>query len=250
MKSNGRKRGPAVNNGGYEILKTGINGLDELLNGGIPAGRAILVSGVSGTGKTTFAMQFLYHNALKGEPGLFITLEESKEKMVQDLKGVGMDLDKAPKLKIVGGPVADMISMTQRSGAGLKDFLREIRDMVEETGSKRVVIDSINLFLMLFKTDEERRNALISLSNLLCQMGCTSLLTCEARENTFDLSWYGFEEFVVDGVIALYSMKRESSFFQGVTVRKMRGVNHQKNIALYKITPNGIIVYPDQPLII
>ena len=250
MKTDVRKKGSAVKSDGYDIFKTGVQGLDELLNGGIPAGRVVLLSGVSGTGKTTFAMQFLYNSALKGEPGLFITLEEGKDKIVQDMKGVGMDLGKAPKLKIVGGHVAEMVSITRKSGAGMKDFLREIKGMIEETGSKRVVIDSINLFLMLFKTDEERRNALISLSNLLYRLGCTALFTCEVRENTFDISWYGFEEFVVDGVIALYSMKRESSFFQGITVRKMRGVRHQKNIALYAITDKGITVYPDQPLII
>ena len=232
-----------------ERVSTGMPGLDELLNGGVPKGRVILVSGASGTGKTTFGMQFLYNSALEGEPCLFITLEESKDKIMEDMKGVGMDITGIEGFHVAGGSVADMLYMSKKSGAGLNDFLMEIKGMVEKTGSKRVVIDSVNLFLMLFETDEERRRALLSLSKLLGQLGCTALLTCEVKENTLDISWYGFEEFVVDGVITLYNIREKSSFLQGIAVRKMRGVNHRKTIAPYKITDKGIVVYTDQPFI-
>ncbi|MFQ6010437.1 MAG: RAD55 family ATPase [Candidatus Aenigmatarchaeota archaeon] len=231
-----------------EMVKTGMEGLDELLGGGIPYGRVALVSGSSGTGKTTFGVQFIYHGTKMGEPGLFITLEENKEKIISDMKGLGMDIEAEKDFNIIGGPVAQLLHTSGKSGANLKDFIREIKEVIEETGAKRVVLDSINLFLMLFKNDEERRKALLSLIELLGRMNCTALLTCEVRENSYDLSWYGFEEFVVDGVITLYNMRQESSFLQGITVRKMRGVKHQKNIVPYAITSKGIIVYPQQPL--
>jgi KaiC/GvpD/RAD55 family RecA-like ATPase len=69
------------------------------------------------------------------------------------------------------------------------------------------------------------------------------------KENSQDLGWYGFEGFVVDGIVILYNMKERSSFVQGIAVRKMRGVNHKKIIAPYVITEKGVVVYPDQPFI-
>jgi len=231
-----------------EIIESGMPGLDKLLNGGLPRGRTVLVSGSTGTGKTTFGMQFVFHGARLGEPGLFVTLEENREKIIQDMKSVGLDIEKVSGFNIIGGSIADLLFISEKSGAKLNDFLKEIKDVIKKTDSKRVVIDSVNLFLMLFHNDEERRKALLSLSKLLSQLNCTSLLTCEVRENTFDLSWYGFEEFVVDGVITLYNMRQESSFLQGITVRKMRGVKHRKDIVPYAITSNGIVVYPQQPL--
>jgi KaiC/GvpD/RAD55 family RecA-like ATPase len=122
--------------------------------------------------------------------------------------------------------------------------------MVVKTGAKRVVLDSVNLFLMLFDTDPERRRAMFALSKMLTDLGCTSLLTCEVKENTNSLSWYGFEEFVVDGVIVLYSMREKSAFLQGIAVRKMRMVKHRRNIVPYEITDKGLIVYPTQPFLV
>ena len=230
-------------------VKTGMKGLDALLGGGLPYGRVVIVSGSSGTGKTTFGVQFLYEGARNGEPVLFITLEESRNKIISDMKKLGMDISNNPRFNIIGGSIGELIRTCGKSGAKLKDFVTEIRDVIEDTGAKRVVIDSTNLFLMLFRTDEERRQGLITLVELLTKMDCTALLTTEVRENSFDLSWYGFEEFVVDGVITLYNKMQQSSFLQGITVRKMRGIEHKKSISPYKITNKGIVVYPDQPFI-
>jgi len=229
-------------------IDTGIEGLNKMLNGGLFPGRIILVSGPAGTGKTTIGMQFI-HTGLKkfDEPGVFITLEQSKEKLKEDMKKLGMDLDKlGDKFSLVGGAIAEVVYYKEKTKAKMEDFLMEIEEIIKQTDAKRVVIDSLNLFLMLFKTDEERRSALISLIELLTRHKCTTLLTCEVKENTFDLSWYGFEEFIVDGVIALYNVKVDSTFLRGLTIRKMRGMKHEKNIVPYEITDRGIVIYPEQ----
>jgi circadian clock protein KaiC len=230
-------------------VSTGIEELDNMLDGGIPSGRSVLVSGSSGTGKTTLGMHFIYNGIKKyEEPGLFITLEQDKSKIVEDMKSVGMDLNSlGSKFNIVGGQVADVLYYKNKTKAKIDDFIKEVDEIIKKTGAKRVVIDSVNLLLMLFNTEEEKRKALISLSQILSKNNCTSLLLCEVRENTFDLSWYGFEEFVADGVITLYNVKQEAVFHQGIAVRKMRGVDHTKSIFLYKITDKGIRIYPDEP---
>jgi KaiC/GvpD/RAD55 family RecA-like ATPase len=164
------------------------------------------------------------------------------------MKPVGMDLEGLGNtFNIIGGPMAEVMYYKDKTKAKIEDFIAEIEEVIKKTNAKRVVIDSINLLLMLFQTDEERRKALLLLNQILSKNDCTALLICEVRENTFDLSWYGFEEFVVDGVITLYNVKQEAVFHQGIAVRKMRGVEHTKNIFLYKITDKGIKIYPDEP---
>ena len=123
-----------------------------------------------------------------------------------------------------------------------------MEEVVKEINAQRLVLDSINLFLMLFKTEDEKRLALAELSEKLRKLGCTSLITCEVKEQSMDISRHGFEEFVVDGVIALYNIKQRQSFIQGITIRKMRGVGHHREIRPYEITDKGIIVYPNKVL--
>lgn len=230
-------------------VKTGIDGLDDMLEGGFIPGRAILISGSAGTGKTSLCMQFIY-NGIKNydEPGVFITLEQSKEEIKNDMKKLGMDLDElGSKFNLIGGSVMEVMKSKEKTQARFEDFLLEIEDIIKQNNAKRVAIDSLNMFLILFNTDEERRKALVSLVELFSRRNCTALLTCEIRGNTLESSWYGFEEFVVDGVIVLYNKKRQSCFVQGLAIRKMRGIKHEKNIVPYEITDKGITVYPEEP---
>lgn len=230
-------------------VKSGIEGLDDMLNGGLISGRVVLLSGSTGTGKTTLGMQFIY-NGIKNfnEPGVFITLEQSKEKIMKDMKSIGMDLNElGSNFSLIGGSMAKIKYYQNKTKAKIEDFIAEIEEVIKKTKAKRVVIDSINLFLLLFKTDEERRRALLKLTETLSRFNCTALLTCEVKENTFDISWWGFEEFVMDGVITLYNVKQGPVFHQGIVIRKMRGMNHVKDIIPYKITDKGIVVYPEEP---
>jgi circadian clock protein KaiC len=228
-------------------VDTGIKELNEMLDGGLPQNRVILLSGSSGTGKTTLGIQFIY-NGIKNfnEPGVFITLEQSKEKIKEDMESVGMNIEELDSFNLVGGYIAEIMYFKNKTKAKVNDFLDEIEEIIKQTKAKRVVVDSLNLFLILFKTNEEKRKALLSLCQILSKNNCTTLLICETKENTFDLSWYGFEEFVVDGIITLYNVKQGQTFHKGIAVRKMRGVNHSESIHPYKITNKGIKIYTEE----
>lgn len=231
-------------------LATGIKGLDKMLNGGIIKERNILLSGPCGSGKSTLAMQFLYSGATNfNEPGLYITLEESKENLYSDMAKFGMNLTEAEKkgnLMLVGGPIASLSGYMEKVDATVKHLIKEIEEIVREKGIKRVVIDSINLLTMLSNNEDERRKSLAMITKCLAALKCTTILISETKEGSMDLSRYGMEEFVVDGVIVLYLVRQGSEFISGVTIRKMRGTDHDKEIRYYQITNKGIEVYPEE----
>ena len=233
-------------------IKTGIIGLDKMLRGGFLEGRNIWLSGPAGTGKTTIAMQFVYNGAMKhNEPGLYVTLEENKKKIYEDMAKFGLDLKKAEKKRkffLIGGPIASITSYMDDVDAKINHIIREIEDVIKEKKIKRVAIDSINLFTMLLKDAKERRTALAALGNMLSSCGCTSILTSETKEGSMDLSRYGMEEFVVDGVLVLYLQRQGEQFMPGIVIRKMRGTDHEKSIKLYKITNKGVMVYPEETM--
>lgn|SRR3989338_9528890 len=232
-------------------IKTGIEGLDKMLKGGLLQGRNILVTGPCGSGKSTLAMQFICNCVSSGEPGLYITLEESKEKIFQDMLNFGFDLEaleKTGNFIMVGGPVAELKSYMNKADAEVTHIIKEIEEIVRTKGIKRVAIDSINLLTVLMSSDDERRRAIAEICGVLSKMKCTSMLLSETREGSMELSRYGMEEFVVDGVVVLYLVRQGSRFVPGIAIRKMRGSDHDKEIRVFSITPNGIVVYPEEAM--
>ena len=232
-----------------EKTGTGIEGLDLMLNGGLPKNRVVLVSGSSGAGKTTLGMQFIYNGIVKyNEPGVYMTLEEDKQQIKEDMLGQGINLDGvSDRFRFIGGHIATIQRFKRKTKADVKDLIGEVEEVVHEINAKRVVLDPVNLFLMLFDSDNERREALALLTERLKKLDCTSLLLCEVKEQSMDISREGFEEFVADGVITLYNLRQGQSFLQGIAVRKMRGIEHHREIRPYKITDKGVVVYPTQP---
>ncbi|MEK6951454.1 MAG: ATPase domain-containing protein [Nanoarchaeota archaeon] len=233
-------------------VKTGILGLDKLLKGGLLPGRSILLSGPCGSGKSTLAIQFLHHGATKNnENGLYINLEEERSRIIENMQKMSLDLaplEKKDKIKIIGGQIAGIDDYMYKIGADVYNIVNEIEEIVKQNNIKRVVIDSINLLTMLCRTEEERRKLLTRLTHKLSNLDCTSILISEVKENTTNLSRFGIEEFVVDGVIGLYLLRSGDRFIPGITVRKMRGSDHDRNIRLYKITSKGVEVYPNETL--
>jgi circadian clock protein KaiC len=228
-------------------IKIGVKGMDELLNGGLPKGRTIMVAGSCGTGKTIFAAQFISEGIRLREPCLYVTFEQAKEKLIEDMKEIGIDFQsmlKSGKFRLIGGPVGHIKYFKDKTKADMLDLSGEIEEVVGEIKAKRIVLDSINLFLMLFETDMERRKALAELTSMLDKLDCTTLLTCEVKEGTKNISWYGFEDFVVDGVIVLHRIPFENIFERAVSIVKMRGIEHSQNVTALQIKKEGIRVYP------
>ncbi len=231
-------------------IPTGIEGLDHMLKGGLIGERNILLSGPCGSGKSTLAMQFLYNGAVKfKEPGLYITLEEPAKKLYLDMKNLDMDLEELEKtdmFTVIGGPVTKLNGYMKKVDATVDNIAEEIEEVIKEKGIKRVVVDSINLLTVLSDDKAERRNALAMIANTLSTLKCTSLLISETKEGSMDLSRYGIEEFVVDGVIVLYIVRQEGKFISGITIRKMRGSDHDKEIRYYQLSDKGVKVYPEE----
>ena len=233
-------------------IKTGINGLDKLLKGGLLEKKSVLLSGPCGSGKSILAMQFIY-NGIKqeNEPGLYVSFEEEKQSIIENMATLGFnleELEKKKKLMIVGGEAGKLDYFMQKVGARTDNIIEEIREIVKDNKIKRVVIDSVSILTLLCNNDEERRRTLTKLASTLSELGCTSLLISETKEGTLDLSRHGIEEFIVDGVIALFQLRQGDKFIPGIVVRKMRGTDHERGIRLFKITKNGIVVYPNETM--
>ena len=141
------------------FVLTGIDGLDEMLGRGVPTGHIITVLGSFGTGKTTFALQFLMQGLINGEKAIFISLEEDADSVIANAASFGWDLAKyikEKKLHIVKLEPADAKTTVTRIRSELPDFIKR-------SGASRVAIDSVSLLNMLFADDKERREKLFAL---------------------------------------------------------------------------------------
>jgi KaiC/GvpD/RAD55 family RecA-like ATPase len=217
---------------------TGIPGFDNLLQGGIPFGTTTLLSGACGTGKSTFAMQFLYNGAKYwDEPGVYITLEEDPERLIQNMRLFGWDIDeliKKKKFLLIKPDVYKFDSIKQIIG-----------DAIDKIGAKRLVVDSYSVLLTYFDDPYEIRNGLVQLDREIKKMECTTIVISDIKDNSETFSTTGVEEFIVDGVIVLYMMKGQSSTStsrRAVFVRKMRATKHPLSYFQFDITRQGIVV--------
>jgi|GEM_PF-453426 len=222
-------------------IKTGIRGLDDILGGGLPKDSIVLLSGTCGTGKSIFGMNFLIEGAMKNEPGIYISLEESPESNIHQMKLFGWPVDDLIKNK--------KLMILQPELYNFDALLTTIEDSIDRIKAKRLVIDAISIIGMYFEDPYKVRKSILQLGSLLKKMRCTTIAIDEVREGQSSLSAYGVEEFVVDGVIVLYLIKRSNIYLRAAVIRKMRGVNHSTKIHPMEIkSPGGIIIYPSQEL--
>ncbi|VVB61333.1 DNA repair and recombination protein RadB [uncultured archaeon] len=215
-------------------VSTGVSGLDKIIQGGFLKGSCVLVTGGTGTGKTTLMLQFLNEGLKNGEKCIFITLEESAEDIKADALQFGWDFLKYEKNGQLRIEMYDPFELT--------DVNLRLKDLIITNNYKRVVIDSTSLFGMYIKDDYKIRKGLYSLVSTIKATNCTAMISSEITEDSKLLSRYGIEEFVTDGVIVLYFMGIGSQGFGSVQVRKMRRTNHAKAVYPMEITDNGIVV--------
>ncbi len=221
---------------------TGIDGLDEMLGGGVPRGHIITVMGSFGTGKTTFGMQFLMQGLINGEKGIFISLEEDPDSITAHAAAFGWDLKpylKEKRLAIVKLEPADAKATVTRIKSELPDFIKKFN-------ASRVVVDSVSLLNMMFPDDGERRARLFGLCQQLKTTDATCVFTAEVKDDNPRSSRDGLVEYVSDGVIGLRFNERENGDVQLVIqIIKMRRLPHPRSIKPYSITDQGIEVHGD-----
>jgi KaiC/GvpD/RAD55 family RecA-like ATPase len=215
-------------------IKSGIPGLDDLIEGGFPESSSILVSGGPGCGKSIFCMQFLYNGAkLYGEPGAYITLEEGAHNLwwnMQRFKWDLLPLEKQNLLKIY------KFEPSMNMKDDIEGQTKRIVEKAKEMGAKRLVIDSVTAFSLWLEDTNKIRYAMYILIEELRKMDITTILTCETSGKKDELSRFGVEEFLTDGVIMLYFFPPHRSMF----IRKMRGTNNDKSVHPFEISDKGI----------
>ncbi len=219
-------------------VKTGISGLDEMLNGGIPAGRHVALYGGPGSGKTSFCFEYLYRGALEGEPGLYISLEETTEDIIENMKSTFPMLSEVSKL------VSETkLEVVKPDKLDLEEVANVLEDRITSNGIKRAVVDSATMIRMSFGTDIEYRQTLFEFLSLLRNLDVTSITTVEASTAMREEMKYDIEHFVMDGIINLYNLEREDRRVRALEIFKMRGTDHSRDLVPFKVTPQGFKVY-------
>ncbi|MFH1544897.1 MAG: ATPase domain-containing protein [archaeon] len=227
-------------------IPTGIEGLDQLIQGGLPRGSSILIAGGTGTGKTILATQFLYQGATKfNEPGLYVTLETNLKNITWDMENFNWDIKKLQDKELFK---IYKLNLAEKEVADVEDEVMEelniIQEYIEKMGATRLVIDSTTALAMWIRGAAAMRRTLFAFTDGLKKLDCTTVLTTETTGEKTKLSAFGVEEFVADGVIALFFHPPHRSIF----VRKMRGTMHSKSAHPYEISDSGIIVRPKEEI--
>ena len=222
-------------------VKTGIVGLDEMLQGGLPENHIVVVMGSFGTGKTTLGLQFIVEGLRQAEPCIFISLEEDKDSILKNAVSFGWDLSpalEAKKLGLFKLEPSDAKTTITRIKSELPKFIKSF-------GAKRVVLDSVSLLNMMFSDENDRRSNLFNLCQLLRSTGATSILTAEVKDDNPRSSRDGLAEYTADGVLLLQSDETEEGGEVQLTVRimKMRRTTHSRRVKPYSITDKGIVVH-------
>ncbi|QDA30549.1 ATPase [Thermococcus indicus] len=237
-----------------ERVKSGIPGFDDLIQGGFPKGTTVLVTGPTGSGKTTFAVQFAYKGAeLYNEPAVIVTLEERAQDLRKEMATFGWDLERLErekKIAIVDGvsAVVGLPSEEQyvlEGNLNTEDFLRYIYRVVKAINAKRLVIDSIPSIAFRLHDESRIREVLLQLNTILLEMGVASILTTEAPDpGRGKISRYGIEEYIARGVVLLDFVEKEVELKRYLLIRKMRETKHSMKKYPFEITEEGIVVYP------
>lgn len=237
-----------------ERTKSGIPGFDEIIGGGFPKGTCCLVTGTAGSGKTTFAVQFLHNGITKyGENGVYVSLEERPKDLRREMLNYGWNLEKLEKerkLAIIDvGSARESIKTTERysiSNMGprlnISALSAHIFEVCKEVDAKRIVIDSIPSLQLRLKDIAEVRRATSLFSNLLLEMERTSLMITEIAD-THEYSRYGFEEYVTRGVIIMRLIPQYGELKRTIQAMKMRGTHHSTRTYPMEITSSGIVVH-------
>lgn len=218
---------------------SGVEGLDELLGGGIPLGDALLISGPSGAGKSVLATQFIASGALHGEPGVIAVFEGHPLEYTRRAQSLGIDLEELEqqgKLKIIYIRPLDLSP---------DETLFEIREAVREIDAKRVVIDSLTGFELAlaptFRTDF--RESLYRLVGALTGSNIIVLMTMEIVQSSTEMRLSPYViSFLADNIILLHYTEIAGKLKKSLRVIKMRNSDHSKDLWQYEITDQGMII--------
>jgi circadian clock protein KaiC len=236
---------------GIPKTATQIEGLDEILHGGLPEGRIALVGGGPGAGKTVFGLEFLYRGALSGDPGILLSFEESTENIRQNSLSFGWDLaflEKAGKLFLMEGQIDPEAVIS--GDFNLKGLLAIIEGKAKEMGAKRIVIDALDILMRVFNDPNREQKQILALHQWLKKQGMTAVLTTKNLKATDVSSPYDYLDFMADCVIYLDQRIRDQVNTKRIQVIKYRGSGYGSNEYPFLIADNGMYFNPISDMVL
>ncbi len=232
----------------HSRVATGIEGLDQLIGGGLLAGKVYLVSGESGTGKTVFGLQYLYYGLLRGENCIYISGDEKASHLVVDAGSLGWDFDKYVRerrlLLLDVAPYLADIRVGKKKEVDVRTVVNDLTKQVKSVNAKRIVIDPIAPLVFVPEhsafVQEYVRDLILAIEDSL---GCTIVITSGIITGTSKLSRYGIEEFVSEGVIVLGVEMRDGKHVRALYLRKMRSTATDIEEHVFEIVlDRGIVI--------
>ncbi|ARV58962.1 circadian clock protein KaiC [Nostocales cyanobacterium HT-58-2] len=231
-----------------EKLVTGIPGFDILSEGGLPTGRVTLVVGTAGSGKTVFASQYLAEGIKRGENGVFVTFEESPQRIRKNMRSFGWDICKWEE----EGKWA-FVDASRHPGekpliSGEYDFdslVARIKYAINQVNAVRVSMDCLGAIFTYLPDKAQIRNELLMIASVLGQIESTVIATSERSQEYGEISTYSVEEFVADNVIILRNAIVEEQRRRTIEILKYRGSSHKQGEFPFSILPDkGIVIIP------
>ncbi|MCX6777077.1 MAG: hypothetical protein NTY73_03880 [Candidatus Micrarchaeota archaeon] len=223
-----------------ERVPSGVDGLDDLIEGGFERNSVVLVCGDAGSGKTTMLLQFLYNGATQyGEPGIFVTFEEGKKWIYKHALQYGWDLKELEE--------KNLFRLIEYRPQQIAEIIRGggmIKDAIDSMGAKRIGIDSLTSYSTLFKTPFEGREAVLALFNRLRDWNCTSMIVSEIILQFGSRRDEAGVEFLSDGVLLLYYARQQDMKVRAMEILKMRGTKHSDKICPFKFGDKGMVIFP------
>ena len=226
-------RGP-----GGDRCKTGVSKLDDLLGEGIPRGSSLLIGGVAGTGKTVLLLEFVYQGAKAGEKGIVFSFEETEERLRASARGLGWDFDR----EIDRGMI--QIVFIPQPSIMVEGHLLMMRERIEAFGARRVAVDSVSVFLYKIKDPQIVREKTFQLASIIQNSQAVGFFATDIPYGSRQLSRFGVEETVVDGVILLSSTEEGMERQRYLEVYKLRNTAHLKGRHSMAIGAGGITIFP------
>ncbi len=232
-----------------------------MIGGGFPQGRVLLVLGEPGAGKTILCSQFLANGMTKfGENGLFVSMEENKTHYYREMSQLGWDFASSEKerkfsfvdaspIRTIPGEVKIGKLTIGRQDFSLISLLEIVRNNAKAIDARRIVVDPISLLIFQYADDTLRRKALLDLVEALSETGATCLLTSELHKVGIKGRTLQIEEYLAHGVILMQTIAAGKTMERTVQVEKMRESQIDRQPRPYRITENGIEVYPRESVI-
>ena len=245
-----------------KYIKTGVPGFDDLFQHGIPKGSSVLIAGGTGSGKTNLCLQILAYHASQGRKCYFMGFEESEERLIEHMKDFGWNpeaLIQLENLKIKRLLTSEIYYYDKKSGRDIQAMMTKDVDallmeleplsIADSVGFKPefIVLDSLTAISSTFRGKEQSYRFYVErLFRFFEKIGATTFLVTETDQIPEVFSPTGVEEFLADGVIVIYNIRRQNTREKAIEVLKMRGENHQKKIVSMSITEKGIVVNPNK----